>query len=80
MVAHHGIAADVDTEDSRELLEPQANPLLAVIEVFSGHRILAAEERSPYASNDAMVEADAVIGHDLVAGVGRHGWNSRRRL
>jgi hypothetical protein len=72
MVAHHGIAADVDTEDGRELLEPQANPFFAVIVVFSGDRILAAEERPPYASNDAVVEADAVIGHDLVAGEGRH--------
>jgi hypothetical protein len=37
MVAHHGIAANVDTEDSRELLEPQSNPLLAVIVVLSGN-------------------------------------------
>jgi hypothetical protein len=51
-----------------------------VIVVLSGNRTLAAEERPPYASNDAVVEADAVIGHDLVARVGGHGWNSRRRL
>ena len=71
MVAHHGIAADVDTEDSSELLKPQANPLFAVIVVFSGDRILAAEERSPCASNDAVVEGDAVIGDNLVAREGR---------
>jgi hypothetical protein len=59
-------------EDSRELLEPQSNPLLAVIVVLSGNRIVAAEKRPPYASNDAVVEADAIIGHDLVARVGRH--------
>jgi hypothetical protein len=80
MVAHHGIAANVDTEDSRELLEPQSNPLLAVIVVLSGNRIVAAEKRPPYASNDAVVEADAIIGHDLVARVSRHEWNSRRCL
>ena len=73
MVAHHGIAADVDTEDSRELLKPQANPLLAVIVVLSGNRIVAAEERPPYASNDAVIKADAVIGHDFATRIGRHG-------
>jgi hypothetical protein len=73
VVAHHGIAADVDTEDSRELLEPQANPLLTVIVILSGKRIVAAEERPAYASNDAVIKADAVIGHDLVTRIGRHG-------
>jgi hypothetical protein len=31
-------------------------------------------------TNNAVAEADAVIGHDLVARVGRHQWNSRRKL
>ena len=61
MVVHHGIAADVDTEDGSELLKPQANPLLAVIVVFSGEWILAAEKGPPYASNDAVVEASDVM-------------------
>ena len=79
-IAHHGIAANVDTEDSRQLLEPQANPPLPVIVVLSGNRTVTAEKGPSYASNDAVVKADDVMGDDLVACVGRHEWNSRCRV
>jgi hypothetical protein len=44
-----------------------------VIVVLSGNGIVTAEERPSYASNDAVIKADAVIGHDLMTRIGRHG-------
>ncbi len=36
MIAHHGIAADIDRENRRKLLEAFANPLLAMLIVVLG--------------------------------------------
>jgi hypothetical protein len=45
MVAHDGIAADIDREDRGKLLEPLADPFLAVLIIVSGFDVEPTKER-----------------------------------
>ena len=54
MVAHDGIAADIDREDRGKLLEPLADPFLAVLVIMPGFDVEPTKERPANASRDAM--------------------------
>jgi hypothetical protein len=56
MVAHDGITADIDREDRGKLLEPLADPFLAVLIIMSGFDIEPTKERAANASRDAMID------------------------
>ena len=72
MVAHDGIAADIDREDRSELLEPLADPFLAVLVITSGFDVEPTKERPANASRDAMIDPNLLGRHDLRARVSRH--------
>jgi hypothetical protein len=72
MVAHDGIAADIDREDRGKLLEPLADPLLAVFVIMSGFDVEPTKERPANAPRDAMIDPNLVGRHDLTARVSRH--------
>ncbi len=72
MVAHDGIAAELDREDRSELLEPLADPFLAVLVIMSGFDVEPTKERPANASRDAMIDPNLVGRHDLSARVSRH--------
>ena len=44
MVAHHGIATNLDGKEPRKLAQPIENPLFTVAIVLAGIRVGAAEE------------------------------------
>ena len=72
MVAHHGIATDLDGEEPRQLTQPIKNPLFAVSIVLPGVRVDATEEGPTDASGDGVSNADHFFSVDLAPGVGRH--------
>ena len=72
MVAHDGIAADIDREDRSELLEPLADPLLVVLVIMPGFDVEPTKERPANASRDAMIDPNLVGRHDLRARVSWH--------
>jgi hypothetical protein len=72
MVAHHGIATNLDREEPCSLSQPIENPLLTVTKVLSGILVDATEEGPSNTSSDAVINADLVIDDDLAAGVRRH--------
>jgi hypothetical protein len=53
MVAHDGITADIDREDRGKLLEPLADPFLAVLVIMPGFDVEPTKERPANASRDA---------------------------
>jgi hypothetical protein len=72
MVAHDGIAADIDRGDRGKLLEPLADPLLAVLVIMSGFDVEPTKERPANAPRDAMIDPNLVGRHDLRARVSWH--------
>jgi len=72
MVAHHGIATDLDGEQPCSITQAIENPLFAVTIVLPGVRVDAAEEGPTDASGDAVINADRVFNDDLAPGVCRH--------
>ena len=72
MVAHDGITADIDREDRGKLLEPLADPFLAVLVIMSGFDVEPTKERPANASRDAMIDPNLVGRHDLRARVSWH--------
>jgi hypothetical protein len=72
MVAHDGITADIDREDSSKLLEPLADPLLVVLVIMSGFDVEPTKERPANASRDAMIDPNLVGRHDLRARASWH--------
>jgi hypothetical protein len=52
MVAHDGIAADIDREDRGKLLEPLADPFLVARIIMSGFDVEPTKERPANASRD----------------------------
>ena len=72
MVAHDGITADIDREDRGKVLEPLADPFLAMLVIMSGFDVEPTKERPANASRDAMIDTNLVGRHDLRARVSRH--------
>ena len=73
VIAHHGIAADIDRENRCKQLESFADPLLAIVVVVLGEGIDTAEKRPAHAPRHAMIDTDLVGRHDVRACVGGHG-------
>jgi len=72
MVAHHGIATNLNGDEPCQLAQAIENPLFAVALVLPGVRVRAAEECPTDASGDAVINADPIFNDDLVPGVCRH--------
>ena len=66
MVAHHGIAANLDATQGCELSQPLADPGLAMVEVPARREVYPTEERPSHAADDAVIDADLVVSHDFV--------------
>ncbi len=66
MVAHDGTTADIDREDRGKLLEPLADPFLAVLVIMSGFDVEPTKERPTNASRDAMIAPNLLGRHDLM--------------
>jgi hypothetical protein len=60
MIAHNRITADIDREDSSKLLEPLADPFLAVLVIMPGLDVEHTKERPANASRDAMIDPNLV--------------------
>ena len=73
VIAHHRVTTDLDREDGRELAQPIADPVFAVIVVLAGDRIIPTQERSADAPVNAVVNADMVRVDNFPAGEGGHG-------
>jgi hypothetical protein len=58
VIAQHGKAKDIDAELAGQELHAVLNPLPAMLEVFAGDGIFAAQERAPDAAIDAMVDSN----------------------
>jgi hypothetical protein len=65
MVAPDGITADIDREDRGKLLEPPADPFLAVLVIMPGFDVEPTKERPANASRDAIIDPNLVGRHDL---------------
>jgi hypothetical protein len=63
MVAHDSIAADIDREDRGKVLEPLADPLLAVLVIMPGFDVEPKKERPANASRDAMIDLSVLNLH-----------------
>jgi len=72
MVAHYGIATNLDGEEPCQLAQAIEYPLFAVTIVPPGVRVRAAEEGPTDASGDAVINADLIFNDDLASGVCRH--------
>ena len=72
MVAHHGIATNLDGKEPRKLAQPIENPLLTMTIVLPGILIDAAEEGPSHASSDAVINTNLVFNDDLAPCVRGH--------
>ncbi len=72
VVAHNGITAHLDAEESGEVARPIENPGLTVRVITTGVGVGAAKKSSSNAASDAVINADALLVDDVAAGRGRH--------
>ncbi len=77
MIAHNRIAANINCENRRELLELFANPVFAMIIIAAGEGIDAAEECPADTPGDTVIDADLVAVHDLMTRISWHGVSLR---
>ncbi|MNQ82023.1 hypothetical protein D3C85_1557470 [compost metagenome] len=55
VIAHHGIGADADGKDLRQLTQLVGNPLASVLVALAGVIILAAEKGAPDTAADNVI-------------------------
>jgi hypothetical protein len=80
VVTHNCIATNIDCENRRELLELFANPIFALFIAPAGEAIEAAEKRPAHTPGDAVIDADRVAVHELMARISWHDRHARTRI
>jgi hypothetical protein len=65
MIAHHGVAANVDREYRCERFKPFANPNLAVVMIFACDRIDTAKKGPADTPRDTMIHPDLVADNNV---------------
>ena len=72
MVAHNGVTAHINSEESGEVAKPIDNPRLTVRVITTGVGVGAAKEGSADAPSNAVIHTDALLVDDVAACRGRH--------